>query len=70
MDCEIVRPEVTETTAFGAAALAGLAVGFWESKEELARTWKEEKRFTPQLSEEKRRQMRAAWDTAVEKAKS
>ena len=69
MDCEIVRPEVTETTAFGAAALAGLAVGFWESKEELARTWKEEKRFTPQLSEVKRRQMRAAWDTAVEMAK-
>ena len=69
MGCAIVRPKVTETTAFGAAGLAGLAVGFWESKLELARTWQEEKRFIPQISEEKRRQMRAAWDAAVEMAK-
>jgi len=69
MGCEIVRPKVTETTAFGAAALAGLAVGFWESKEDLARIWKEEKRFIPQISDDKRRQMRAAWDKAVEAAK-
>ena len=69
MGCAIVRPKVTETTAFGAAGLAGLAVGLWESKLELARTWQEEKRFIPQISEEKRRQMRAAWDAAVEMAK-
>lgn len=69
MGCAIVRPKVTETTAFGAAGLAGLAVGFWESKQELARTWQEEKRFTPQINEEKRQQMRAAWDAAVEMAK-
>ena len=70
MDCEIVRPKVTETTAFGAAALAGLAVDFWNSKEELAEIWQEEKRFKSQISEEKRKQMRAAWDSAVEKTKT
>ena len=70
MGCEIVRPKVTETTAFGAAALAGIAVGFWNSKDELAQTWQEEKRFKPQMCDEKRRKMRTAWDAAVESAKT
>lgn len=69
MGCEIVRPKVTETTAFGAAALAGLAVGFWESKQELAETWQEEKRFKPQMSDEKRLEMRILWNAAVANAK-
>ncbi|RXG11685.1 glycerol kinase [Leeuwenhoekiella aestuarii] len=43
-----VRPKITETTALGAAYLAGLAVGFWESKEEIQEMWQEDKRFEPQ----------------------
>ncbi len=43
----VVRPEVTETTALGAAYLAGLAVGFWDSTEALAQHWRADKRFEP-----------------------
>ena len=43
-----VRPKITETTALGAAYLAGLAVGFWESKEEIQEMWQEDKRFEPE----------------------
>ena len=46
----VVRPKITETTALGAAYLAGLAVGFWESQEEIVQQWQVEKRFEPQLA--------------------
>ena len=45
----VVRPAVTETTALGAAYLAGLAVGFWGSEEEIARQWQAERRFEPSM---------------------
>ncbi|WP_167596094.1 glycerol kinase GlpK [Leeuwenhoekiella sp. ZYFB001] len=47
LDSVTVRPKITETTALGAAYLAGLAVGFWESKEEIQEIWQEDKRFEP-----------------------
>ena len=47
LDSITVRPKITETTALGAAYLAGLAVGFWESKEEIQEMWQEDKRFEP-----------------------
>ena len=47
LDSVTVRPKITETTALGAAYLAGLAVGFWESKEEIQEMWQEDKRFEP-----------------------
>ncbi|MFC4992955.1 glycerol kinase GlpK [Rubritalea tangerina] len=70
MGCDLVRPEITETTAFGAAALAGLGVGFWESREALAAAWREEKRFSPQKGSSWRKGRRAEWDKAVRMAMS
>lgn len=48
------RPETLETTALGAAYLAGLAVGFWETKDEISSQWKLEKEFTPNMAEDER----------------
>ncbi len=62
------RPVVTETTALGAAYLAGLAVGYWESKEELAARWQEERRFLPQMEAAKRAEYCRGWQRAVERA--
>ncbi|BDS05716.1 glycerol kinase [Oceaniferula spumae] len=67
---DIVRPEIIETTAFGAAALAGLGVGFWESRDELAHTWREEKRYSPQIDAGELIEKRKLWDKAVERSKA
>jgi glycerol kinase len=69
MGCELVRPEVLETTAFGAAALAGLGVGFWDSKEELAEIWRAERSYSPVMKLEASESLRASWDKAVERTK-
>jgi glycerol kinase len=66
----VVRPQITETTALGAAYLAGLAVGFWRSKEELKRHWQADQRFEPQMPAEKAARLRAEWNEAVKKATS
>jgi len=50
LQCNVIRPEITETTALGAAYLAGLAVGFWKNTAEIARWWKSEKEFLPKKS--------------------
>jgi glycerol kinase len=63
-------PLITETTALGAAYLAGLAVGFWESREELKDKWKLGQRYEPQLNEPERERLHARWLKAVERAKS
>lgn len=65
----VVRPAVTETTALGAAYLAGLAVGVWGGEDEVAVLWREEKRFEPRLPEAEREAMRSRWAEAVERAK-
>lgn len=64
----VVRPTVTETTALGAAYLAGLAVGYWESQEEIATQWQVEKRFVPAMSEEERNQRLIDWRRAVQRS--
>lgn len=61
----VVRPEVVETTAFGAAALAGLGVGFWEDKKEIAKVWSEDRRFEATIDRERHEKMRGDWDWAV-----
>ena len=66
----VVRPEVTETTALGAACLAGLSVGLWKDGGELSARWRAERRFEPQLSESGRRQRQARWQEAVQRAKA
>jgi len=64
-----VRPKVSETTALGAAYLAGLAVGFWKSVDEIAAQWSVDKRFTPKMDEATRLRLQTQWRRAVEKAK-
>ena len=61
----VVRPKVTETTALGAAYLAGLAVGFWESREEIAAQWRSDRIFEPALGAERRAELLATWARAV-----
>ncbi|AIF44128.1 glycerol kinase [Virgibacillus sp. SK37] len=70
LDVEVERPVVNETTALGAAYLAGLAVGFWESKEEIAKQWKVDKTFTPELSDDTREKLYTGWKTAVKAAQA
>ena len=61
----VERPQVIETTALGAAYLAGLAVGFWSSKEELAKRWKLDRRFENQMDEYKSQKLYKGWKKAV-----
>jgi glycerol kinase len=65
----VVRPSVTETTALGAAYLAGLAVGYWRAADEIDGQWQMERRFEPAMSTDKAARLRAAWQRAVERAK-
>ena len=67
MGIEISRPLITETTALGAAYAAGLAVGFWASKEEVCRQWQESRRWTPTSTKEVREAGYAQWKKAVER---
>jgi glycerol kinase len=65
----VVRPQITETTALGAAYLAGLAVGFWKSGDEIAGQWRTERRFEPKMPATRARELRARWTQALERAK-
>ncbi len=67
---DVVRPAVTETTALGAAYLAGLATGFWKGTEDVAANWHVDRRFTPQMPTERREELYAGWKLAVERAKA
>jgi glycerol kinase len=67
-DLDIVRPEIVETTAQGAAFLAGLAVGYWEDMEEIKSIWKVDKKFSP--SGKDISQLKHNWARAVERAKA
>lgn len=66
VDTSVERPEVQETTALGAAYLAGLAVDFWEDKKDIADRWKLETEFNPEMSEETRAKLYKGWKKAVE----
>jgi glycerol kinase len=66
----VIRPKVTETTALGAAYLAGLALQFWSSREEIAAQWQAERRFEPAMAAERRDELVSRWARAVEHAKS
>lgn len=69
LGCKVVRPKVTETTALGATYMAGLAVGFWESLDELVKLWKVDRVFKPKWTEEKRKKLYKGWKETVGKAK-
>ncbi len=65
LNVPVDRPRVVETTALGASYLAGLAVGFWKNKEELVDNWQLDRRFEPNLDEEKRNDLYVGWLKAV-----
>lgn len=62
---DVLRPECIETTALGAAYLAGLATGYWESKDEIKNNWRLSRRFVPKMSGAVRQKKLAGWDKAV-----
>jgi len=64
----VSRPKVTETTALGAAYLAGLAVGYWKNIEEITRKWQIDKEFKPAMPEDKREQLYKGWKKAVDRS--
>jgi glycerol kinase len=66
----VVRPKVTETTALGAAYLAGLALGFWESQAEIAAQWQAERRFEPAMETDQRQSLMSRWSQAVERSRN
>jgi glycerol kinase len=68
LDCTVNRPLTTETTALGAAYLAGLATGFWENRESIMNQWKSEKVFQPAISQEERESLEKGWHNAVKAA--
>lgn len=68
LNVQVDRPVVTETTALGAAYLAGLAVGYWKSREEVAKHWAISKSFKPSMTEEKRKKLLHGWHIAVKRS--
>jgi glycerol kinase len=66
----VVRPRVLETTARGAAYLAGLAVGFWKNRQEIAEQWQVERRFEPAMERDTVNRLRKGWMKALTRAKS
>jgi glycerol kinase len=65
----VVRPKVTETTALGAAYLAGLAVGYWKDQQQIAAQWQVDRRFTHGMKPAQRKQLESGWRKALERAK-
>jgi glycerol kinase len=65
----VVRPRVTETTALGAAYLAGLAVGYWKDRAEIAAQWQADRRFAPAMKPAPRKKLLAGWNKALVRAK-
>jgi glycerol kinase len=66
----VVRPVVTETTALGAAYLAGLAVDFWKSRQELETQWQVERRFEPQMPLDRAQCLRHQWNRTLERVRN
>jgi glycerol kinase len=65
----VVRPKVSETTALGAAYLAGLATGFWASTAETATQWQVDQRYEPKMSRDQANALQRQWQRAVERSK-
>jgi glycerol kinase len=65
----VIRPKVVETTALGAAYLAGLAVGFWKSRAEVQRSWQQDRAFEPRMHADEVARRRSRWSQALNRAK-
>jgi len=70
LDVPVVRPQVAETTALGAACLAGLAVGFWKDQTEIGKQWQVDRRFIPAMKPAIRKSLCAGWIKALARAKA
>lgn len=70
LNVPVVRPKVAETTALGAAYLAGLAVGFWKNQADIARQWQVDKRFKPAMKTVARSKITKGWERALSRAKA
>lgn len=68
-DKEVTRPIITETTALGAAYLAGLAVGYWKDKDEIAKSWYVSETYKPNFCDEERSKLYSGWKKAIERVK-
>ncbi len=68
INAPVNRPQCVETTAMGAAYLAGLAVGYWESKEDVIKNWAIDQTFEPKIDDEQRNKMIKGWNKAVKYA--
>ena len=66
----VVRSRVRETTALGAAYLAGLAVGYWKGDADIVSNWQVDRRFEPAMPRERAEALRADWEKAVSRAKA
>ncbi len=69
LNTKVVRPRITETTAMGAAYLAGLATGYWKNLEEIRSQWQVDKTFTPATEQTHREEWIKGWNRAVKTAK-
>ena len=65
LNCKVVRPKITETTALGAAYLAGLAVGYWKNIDDIREQWQVDTSFSPSMKDEKRTELLNGWQRAV-----
>ncbi len=70
LDVPVQRPQVTETTALGAAYLAGLAVGYWRDQDEIAANWAVDRTYEPRMADSERERLYAGWQAAVRKARA
>jgi glycerol kinase len=70
LNTNVIRPMITETTALGAAYLAGLAIGFWSGIDELQQYWEKDRAFSPTMTEEKRKDLQKNWKKAVRAAQA
>ncbi|MBU1917237.1 glycerol kinase, partial [bacterium] len=68
LDTKLVRPKIIETTALGSAFLAGLAVGFWKSQDEIKKTFKVDRVFVSKMNKTERSRLLAEWHRAIGKA--
>ena len=69
LDVDVLRPEILETTALGAARFAGLATGFWESAEEIAAAWRLERQFSCEMDNAERQRLYEGWQRAVKRSR-
>lgn len=69
LNCDVKRPVCIETTSLGAAYLAGLATGYWTSKEDVLQNWQVDRVFRPDMEDDKRQQMLSGWSKAVDRVR-